>query len=168
VYQNGFVYSHKSNLTIFRWSEITSITAVATNFRALGFIPAGKVREYWIAKANTKLRLASTLDEVDNLLADIRKNSFPHMYDRIKQELDDGKTIEFGLVTIDKNGVKSGGKEYLWLDLAQAGLANGKVYYVPKKPNVISGIHVTTQHVPNFDVLLALSNDLIRQTGQPS
>ena len=167
VYQNGFAYSHRNTILSFQWTEITAINAVVTKLRVYGIIPLGTVREYWIEGKSTQLRLANTLDQVDDLLNEIRKNAFPHMLNRIKQELDSGKAVEFGLIIIDKYGVQFGDKEYFWYDLLQAGVANGMVHYIPKKTSAltVSGIRVSVRNVTNIDVLLALSNDLIRQTG---
>ena len=75
VYRDGFAYLHNDELKVFRWDEITSIMARATNVRALGLIPVGKVREYWIVSASTELRLASTLDQIDELMTEIRKHA---------------------------------------------------------------------------------------------
>jgi len=167
IYQNGFAYSHQNTVSSFQWTEITAINAIATKHRLYGIIPLGTIRDYWIEGKATKLRLADTLDQVDDLLNEIRKNAFPHMYNRIKQELDIGKSVEFGLITIDRYGVLFGDKEYFWYDLLQAGAANGMVYYVPKKNSMltVSGIRVTVRSVTNIDVLLALSNDLIKQSN---
>ncbi len=167
VYQNGFAYSHRNTVSSFQWTEITIINAVATNFRVYGIIPARTVREYWIEANATKLRLADTLEQVDDLLNEIRKNAFPHMLSRIKQELDSGKAVEFGLITIDKYGVRFGDKDYFWYDLLQAGVANGMVHYFPKKTSAltVSGIRLSVRNVSNIDVLLALSNDLIKHSN---
>jgi hypothetical protein len=167
VYQNGFAYSHRNTVSSFQWTEITAINAIATKLRGYGIIPLGMVREYWIEGKATKLRLADTLDQVDDLLKEIRKNALPYMFDRLKQELDSGKAMEFGLITIDKYGVRFGDKDYFWYDLFQAGVAKGRVHYVTKKNSTlaVSGIHVSIQYVTNIDVLLALSNDLIKQNN---
>ena len=167
VYQNGFACSDRNTVLSFQWTEITSIDAIARNLRLYGIIPLGTSRDYWIEAKGSRFRLANTLDQVDDLLNEIRKNAFPHMYNRIKQELDSGKAVEFGLIVIDKYGVRFGDKDYFWYDLLEAGVANGMVYYIPKKTSAltVSGIRVTVRSVTNIDVLLALSNDLIRQTG---
>ena len=113
-----------------------------TNVRVYGIIPFGTIREYWIEGKSTQLRLSNTLDQIDDLLNEIRKNTFPYMYNRIKQELDSGKAVEFGLITIDRYGVRFGDKEYFWYDLLRAGVANGRVHFIPKKNNAltVSGI----------------------------
>lgn len=166
VYQNGFAHSYRNTISSFQWTEIVAINAIATKIRVYG-IPFGTARDYWIEGIATKLRLATTLDQVDDLLNEIRKNAFPYMYNRIKQELDSGKAVEFGLIAIDKYGVRFGDKDYFWYDLLHAGAANGMVYYVPKKTSMltVSGIRVSVRSVTNIDVLLALSNDFIKQSN---
>lgn len=166
VYQNGFVHSYRNTVSGFQWTEITAINAIARKIRVYG-IPLGTARDYWIEGKATKLRLTDTLDQIDDLLNEIRKNAFPHMYDRVKQELDSGKAVEFGLITIDKYGVLYGDQEYFWYDLRYAGAANGMVYFVPKKTNMltINDIHLSVRNVTNLDVLLALSNDFIKQSN---
>lgn len=167
VYQYGFAYSHQSTISSFQWEEIKSIDAMATKVRLYGIIPLGTVREYWIEGKATKLRLADTLEQVDDLLNEIRKNAVPHMFNRLKRELESGKAMEFGLIVIDKYGVRFGDKDYFWYDLLQAGAANGMVYYVPKINGrlTVSGIRVSVRSVTNIDVLLALSNDFIKQNN---
>jgi hypothetical protein len=75
--------------------------------------------------------------------------------------------VEFGLIVIDKYGVRYGDKDYFWYDLLQAGVANGMVHYFPKKTSAltVSGIRLSVRNVTNIDVLLALSNDLIKHSN---
>jgi hypothetical protein len=75
VYRHGFAYLHNDEIKSFRWDNITSVTARATDVRALGILSVGKVREYWIVNRSSELRLASTLDQIDDLLAEIRKHT---------------------------------------------------------------------------------------------
>jgi hypothetical protein len=165
LYQNGVAYQQRKGMTTFKWNEITSIKIEAANFRALGVIPSGKVRDYRIANSSTQLRMASTLDQIDDLMSEIRKNTFTPMLARLRQEFDTGRSIRFGSVTIHKDGVQWKSKKYSWKDLAQAGIANGTIHYIPKNRNPLDGIHVMARDVINFDVLLALSNELIKQNS---
>jgi hypothetical protein len=165
VYQNGFAYLQRKGIVTFLWNEIISIRMEAANFRALGIIPAGKARDYRIANSSAQLRLASTLNQVDDLMAEIGKNTFSPRLARLKQEFDSGRSVQFGSITISKQGVQWKDRNYPWKDLAQAGIAEGTVHFSPKDRKLFGGIHVVVREVTDFDVLLALSNDMIRQHG---
>ena len=75
VYQYGFAYFHNNEMKTFRWDEIILTRAKITNFRALGFIPAGKVRDFWIASNSKNASLAGTLDQVDDLMTEILRRA---------------------------------------------------------------------------------------------
>ena len=163
VYKDGFVYLHNEEVARFRWEEITAIKALTTKVRALGIIPFGTAREYWIIKGSTELRLASTLNQIDELLTDIRKNAFPHLFNRLKNEFDSGREIDFGSITISKNNIQAKEKIYPWTEFAQVTVADGIVHFVVKKRNPVNDIHLSLQYIANLDVLVALSNEWIKQ-----
>jgi len=166
VYQNGLAYLHGKEVITFKWSEIDSIKMEAINFRVFGYVPFGQARDYRISSSSADLRLASTLDQIDDLMAEIRQRVFPSMLERARQELDSGRTVRFGLLAINQYGIQWGNDYYPWIDLSTDGIADGMIHYVPKERRSFRGIHLAVSEIENPDVLLALSNDMIKQSHQ--
>jgi hypothetical protein len=163
LYQNGFAYKTSAReMTSFKWNEIRSILIGITKVDVHG-IPVGTAREYVIKSDTNKLAFDGSLDQVDDLLENIRKNVYPYIYARTKQEFDSGKTIRFGNFLINKSdGVRRNINKYKWSDVAQVRVMNGNVHFLPKKRGSV-GIYDHVGKTPNLEVLLAISQELIKQ-----
>ncbi|MFZ5885231.1 MAG: DUF6585 family protein [Chloroflexota bacterium] len=169
LYQNGFAHFNGRDVTSFQWNDITSITAKVTRMTVYHFIPAGTMRKYIFESPSARLKLDGTLSGVDELVNQIRQNVFPIMVNRLSQELNAGKTLSFGPISISRTeGIRSKNKKYAWADVAGLRVVNGILEVVPKKKGLFGRISSDIGFIPNLDILIALSTDMIRQHNQNS
>lgn len=169
LYSNGFAHFDGKDTISFKWTEITSVTMQVTKMRVYHVIPVGTIRVYTIESPSAKLKLTGTLNKVDDLMFQIRKNAFPHIVKRRVQDLDAGKTLEFGPVLVSRSeGIKIRNKKYGWTDIAKLNVINGAVEVVPKKKGFFQGASAPVGSIPNLDVFMALSEVMIAQNSQPA
>lgn len=175
LYKNGFAYSNGSEVFSFTWNNIAYITAWVVVMRVQGAIPVGTSRLYTIANQSALVKLDGSLNKVDQLANEIRKNAFPYLISKYKQEFDADKTLQFGSIFINKSeGVRKGNRKYKWIDMLGIRVANGGIEFVPKKHASLASfsarfsnsISDTVKNIPNIDVLLAMSNAMIQQNNQ--
>lgn len=169
LYENGFAHFNGRDITSFKWNEITSIKIRITQLHVEHVIPAGKIREFTFESPAAKLKLDGTLSKVEDLVQKIRANTMNFMVPRLMQELNSGKTLQFGPISIHKTeGVSTKRKKCAWKDVAHMRVVNEVVEITPKKNGLFGRISVNSWQVSNLDALFILSEEMIRQNSQVS
>lgn len=167
LYENGFAYFNGRDVTSFKWNEITSIKIRMTQLRVEHFIPAGKIRMFIFESPSAKLKLDGTLSKVEDLVKNIRANALSFMVPRLRQELNSGKILQFGPVSIHKaEGISIKKKKCAWNNIANVRVVNEVLEIVPRKNGLFGRLSANSWQVSNLDALFILSEEMIRQNSQ--
>ncbi len=171
LYRDGLAYTADgSEVSSFRWSEIKLIKMSIVNVLVYGVVPTGSQQSYVIETNKRRLKLDGALSQVHELIHHVRKNSFPHIAAIVRQKLDSGESVKFGRIIINKSdGVRRDARKYRWNEVAQVKVVNGMIVFQPKKRVwIFSGINDLVRNTPNLDILLAISDEMIKQNASIS
>lgn len=167
LFQNGFTYFNGRKATSFKWDEITSVTQAVTQMSYYGVIPAGSIKKFSIEGPAGTLKMDGTLSKVDGLLTEIRKNSYPCRFERQMQELEGGKTLQYGPLSISKaGGIEMKNKKIAWADIADMRIQNGNLEIVSRQKGLFKNISTPVGKTSNIDVFIGVSQAMAQQANQ--
>jgi hypothetical protein len=167
LFQNGFTYFNGRKASSFKWDEITSVTQAVTQMSYYGVIPAGTTKKFTIEGPAGILKMDGTLSKVDELLAEIRKNSYPCRFERQMQELNGGKTLQYGPLSISKaGGIEMKNKKIVWADIADMRIQNGNLEIVSRQKGLFKNISTPVGKTSNIDVFVGVSQAMAQQANQ--
>lgn len=164
LFQNGFTYFNGRQATSFKWDEITSVTQAVTQMSYFNVIPAGTTKKFTIEGPSATLKMDGTLSKVDELLSEVRKNSYPCRFERQMQELEGGRTLQYGPLSISKaDGIQMKNKRIAWADIANMRIENGNLEIVSRQKGLFKNISTPIGKTSNVDVFLGISEAMTRQ-----
>jgi len=164
VYQDGFAHYRGKDLPSFKWVDIAAITMRAIKMTYYGIIPTGTMHKYTLYNRDgEKYKLDGIMSKIEELILQIRQGIFPHLMNEYKTLFNAGKPLEFGHMIISRSGgVRKGNKTYPWQDIAQIAMDKGTVHIVPKKRGLFRGFTQPVESIPNVDVFLTISKEMIQ------
>lgn len=167
LFQNGFTYFNGRQATSFKWDEITSVQQAVTQMTYYHLIPAGTIKKFEIVGPNTTLKMDGTLSKVDDLILQIRKNSYPCRFDRQMQELNGGRTLQYGSLSASRaEGIQMKNKRIAWADIANVRIENGNLEIHSRQKGLFKNISTPVGKTPNIDVFLGISEAMSQQANQ--
>ena len=168
LFSDGFVYHDGRKPLEFRWDDIAAIFTRKDGDDAWGFLRRGRTGVYTVVHQDgTVLKLGGNLQQVEELYEEIRRRVYHPILTRCCTDYDSGETVQFGpfglsqslgLITIDKS--------FLWDEIGQVTIQQGRLHLKPKGSGWSTGISVSSGQVPNLDVFLAMVNELAGLSAQ--
>ena len=157
VYEQGLAFRTWRGLRQWGWADIQGIQANITRYTYMGFVPMGTTHTYmvWTHKGDY-LTLTQTIGQVQALASEIEQATNPILLKQSVQAFENNQPVNFGPISLSRQGAKFNGKLYDWSQVANITIENGYVQISKKGGGFFSGASVSAAMVPNLNVFLAL------------
>lgn len=160
LYRDGFAYSDRGGVRQFHWNDVHSMTSAVTRHYRNGIYTGTSHIYTLVVRDNQRIILNDALQNVEELAGAIQQNIFPHLYKDAADRFNAGQTVAFGNVSIHKNGITIGKKDYGWEDVQQVTINNGFLTVTRKGGGLFKGAAAAASTVPNLPVLLSIVNQV--------
>jgi hypothetical protein len=160
LYDHGFVYLMKRRFTLFPWDRIDvwqNLYEVTVNL-----VPAGRWSEITVRrKDGEELFLKNEIQRIRELANAIQNGVARSLFPRVVQALDQGKVVEFGPFTLDRQTLQYENNTIGWADLGAVNIKNGAIR-IEKRGGWITWAAVPIAKVPNAYLYLTVVNHFAR------
>ena len=154
VYEHGIVQVVRGKRIQVLWDEVERLRIEAVSVRMNG-IPAGSMRIYRVGtSAGEQLRLNSHLDGIEKLGAELERQVWTRLGPRVKAELDAGRTVTFGPLSLRAVGVAYKDDLLPWARLGKWRMQVGFID-IFERGTKRRFAHVRFANVPNAHLLLS-------------
>ena len=162
VYTNGFAYSDRKGVHNWRWDQVKDVTANVIRHYTNG-IYTSTTHTYTLVKAGgEKLVINDAIKNVEAFYTHLQNNTLQHRYQRYADAYNRGEAVQFGPVTISKQGgIQIGKKSYVWEEIEQVAINKGVLSVKKKDGGWFSGASATAGAIPNLHVLLSIINQIV-------
>jgi hypothetical protein len=151
IYENGFAYTRKGQLSAFRWEDVVSITI---------FPVRGRYCHRVEAATGDQFAFTGNPDYMGQM---VRDRSFPARRQRLGEAFNRGDTIDFGRVSISRGeGVRSDDTVFPWGEIKSISVRPGSVVLSMKDDSFFhaGGANWAIHRIPNLDVLLGMAREM--------
>jgi len=110
-------------------------------------------------------KIDGSIDHFEQLVNEVEAKVYPTFYLDCQEILAAGKSISFGVIQLDQQGIKFNEEIILWNQVAKMTVAKGNVilkYWIAAK---LSELKTPANTIPNLPVLLKLADDYIHSAG---
>jgi hypothetical protein len=160
-YENGFAYHDRKGLQTWRWEEVALFYQAITRHYTNG-IYTGTTYLYTLQKADgSRAKFDNAFSKAKELGRIIAQKTSPFQYKRAVEAYNAGKTIVFGPVGLNKNGIAIGNKVYPWKETRQVSIAQGYLRISKKDGGWFSGASASAASIPNLEVLLLIIDQVV-------
>lgn len=168
LYSDGLAYYDGGKILVFRWEDVAAIFTCENRYNPSNSLQRKSKGGYTIVHQDGKvLKLGGHLQMVDKLYEDIRSQVYHPILTRCCTAYDSGETVQFGPLKMNRGlGLITPNKSYLWDEIGQATIEQGRLHITPKGSGWSTGFSAPLGVVPNLDVFLAMVNELAGLTGQ--
>jgi len=162
VYANGFACSDRKGVQSWRWDQVKDVTANVVRHYTNG-IYTGTSHTYTLSRNNgEKLVIKDTIKNVEGFYTHLQNHTLQHRYQRCADAYNRGEMVQFGPVTISKQGgIQVGKKAYAWDDIEQVAINKGVLSVKKKDGRWFSGASASAGAIPNLHVLLSMINQIV-------
>ncbi len=156
AYARGLAVRDRKGLRFWRWEQIRAVYQAVTKHYTNG-IYTGTTHVYTIeVEPQGREVFDDRYQNIEKLGELLRRRTFDILYDRAAQEYNAGKTLQFGRVAIDKNGIAIGKKSFPWDSVAQVSVQRGVLRVMKQGGGWFGGASVPVSRIPNLAVLLSI------------
>ena len=156
VYKTGLVYRRGRRKETWKWDEVEHLFEKITRKPAFPFRVQGQHRYRLTGPSRRPLILDDRIDQVELLADRLRKARFSTLYASRAAAYNEGDTILFGPVSLNKVGITLGGRGYGWDKIAPGRIDQGYLVFPLNQGSAEAAAHILTEQVPDMDVLVAL------------
>lgn len=162
LFSDGLAYYDGRKILDFRWEDIAAIFTRGKGDVPGGFLHREGTRAYTVVHQDgTMLKLGDDLQQVEELYEGIRRRVYHPILTRCCTEYDSGEIVQFGPFGLSQSlGLITANKSFLWDEIGQVTIQQGRLHLKPKGSGWSTGITATSDQVPNLDVFLAMVNEL--------
>ncbi len=141
-------------LNIFRRDEITLFLV----------IPRRK-QEFEIHTTNGVAKIEGNISHYKEFLGKIEAMIYPGLYLKDQELIALGKTIKFGEILLNQQGLKYGETILLWNQIADVKVVRGRVVIRNYQDSKIRTIKIPARKIPNIPIFLKLAEENIHTAG---
>jgi hypothetical protein len=118
MYEHGFAYTRGTKTHNFRWDEIEAIWQHIVTYRVrllIFYVPVGTGHKYTIRTTDGEtIKLTNSVNKVGELGSLIQEQVLKHMLPRAIDTYNNGGTLQFGKLSISKQGINNGKETIPW------------------------------------------------------
>lgn len=167
VYQDGLVYTRSGKTDVVRWDEIEEARMQILSIGTRGGRGSmDTVYAYEIGRESgpaLKFRFnKNSIRNIDALSATIQQEVTRRHLPRAMQSLAQGEAVQFGKLSVDRQGIGNGKEMISWDDVEDVKVNNGTIN-IRKKGKWLNWSHVSVGETPNVFVFLALVDGVMKQ-----
>ncbi|MBM3150700.1 MAG: hypothetical protein FJZ96_00610 [Chloroflexi bacterium] len=164
VFEGGLALRDRDGEYAWPWRDVTAVTASATRREFLGLL-LGDSRRYAIHfRDGRQALLGDAWTDAGQLAGSILCRSFPARYAQAAAELEAGKPVSFGPVTLGREGLHLKERSLGWDDIESLVIRRGWLRLA--QPGG-ARVRLDAGRVRNLDVLLALLEQQIPVQVEP-
>jgi len=155
VHDGGFVWRENGQTLTVRWNEVASLRDSHVK-RSVAGMPIAETNVYRVRLASGRELVATNmLDEVDRF-GDAVVEALARRLPEMRDTLAEGRTVRFGDVAVDGEGISYGERRVVWSALASVTVEEGELTLATNDgPPVV----LEWSSVPNARLLVALISD---------
>ena len=160
VCKEGFIFTTGKKNEPFRWDAIAGVWLEIKNYSSYG-VKVGSTYKYTVQRNDgEKLVLDEKFIEVDALGNTVTQETTQSMLPRTLEDFNAGKTIAFGPLSLNQQGISNGKNMLPWSEVSGIGINKGMVL-VGKKGKKLNWLTIEVAKVPNVFVFDALARSLV-------
>lgn len=163
LFDDGLIYDRRNKSEIkIHWHDISEVNSYATRY-FINLIPVSEKIYTYEIKTNSglKLTLDDKISNLEELIYSIRLNFYTIMLPELRKKYDNGGTILFGKIGINKTGIFYGRKCLSWNDV---GSIETKVGYLEIFTNKMYRWKlVSLKNIPNLPLFLSIKEDIMKE-----
>ncbi|MBO0795590.1 MAG: hypothetical protein J2P36_32260 [Ktedonobacteraceae bacterium] len=156
VFAYGLIYSKGSQVIPMRWEHIQAVQhkIAQSSYRTS--------HTYTLQLTNGQsLKLPSALKEVVDLGTIVDNEVARTQLPQAMQAFSAGQPINFGRLTIDRNGINNGKDFFPWQQIDRVAIKDQ--YVVAEKQGIVLKLSVKAEDVPNFSLLDSMVNHITQR-----
>jgi hypothetical protein len=162
IFTNGFAYSDRKGVQVWRWEQVEEITANVVRHYALGLL-TGTSQTYTLRKSNgERLVLSESLQDIESLYHHLENSTLKRRYQHLAESYNHGNTVTFGPVHIGKQiGIQIGTKSYPWEEIGEVVIDKGVLSIKKKDGGWHNKANTSAGEIPNLHILLSIINQIV-------
>jgi len=156
LFTDGFIYCEAEQTTVFPWSRVAEILinkAVRNGNPSSGYTIT---RDDGIKAKFGTLSLGHPAE--DDLGQEITDGALPYHLKRAQEDLDAGKDVAFGKITLNVQGIKVMSHWRPWNEVEKIFLEDGMLFVLKHGELKLLGLSVAVMVIPNVHTLLLLAD----------
>jgi hypothetical protein len=140
---------------IYMWAELSGISSSATRLTILGkpisTTPAGKI----FISTGRSIDLSGSYQGIPKLIKIVKSKLYPLIWPQIKSEIRSGRAVNFGHITVRKEGMEVSKRTLPWESISRLHTEAG---FLVVELHDNSSRKVPTINIPNLELLLETVN----------
>jgi len=162
IFADGFAYSDRQGVQVWRWEQVEEITANVIRHYALGLY-TGTRHTYTLRHTNgDTLVLKESLQEIESFYQQLENSTLKRRYQQLADSYNHGNPLAFGPIRIGKQlGIQMGTKNYPWEEIGEVMIDKGVLSIKKKNGGWHSKATTPAGEIPNLHILLSIINQIV-------
>jgi len=154
VHKNGIFLSLRKKYFVY-WRQISGISTNLTQKRFLFLKSPITYKVVLHLRSGQSVHLSHTLDRLPVLITRIKANLYPPLLQGLKQKLNQGGTLQFGPLSIQKDSLSLNSHTYPWSQIPRVSVQSGKLVIELADHKRAT---IALARIPNFELLFQIMN----------
>ena len=161
IFENGFAHYDGKALKAWGWHELAEINSNVKDVLLYGIIKTGTRHKHILKNTQGEaIKLQDDLKNVAGFVQLLQDRSFSATRERAVKRLEQGDTVEFGKVALNRDGITiRGAKPITWDDIFNVSMNNGVFTIKRASGSLFPNVSVATAEIANADLLMSLLAD---------
>jgi hypothetical protein len=164
VYEHGFAYTKGNSTHNVRWDEIEAIWQHVITYRIrviIFYIPIITAHQYTIRKTGGEhIKLTNSIGKIGEIGTLIQEQALQHMLPRAIETYNNGGTLQFGKLSISKQGITKGKETLPWDQVKDVQIGEGYVT-IKKNGKWLRWAGIDVSKVPNPFLFITLVDRIV-------
>jgi hypothetical protein len=152
----SFTWRKGRKLQVYPWKAIQGVYVTSVSYGILDFAWARKTEIVLEMEEGKHLSINQTFENIEKLLENIKRHVYPIMFERLKNNFQQGEPLSFGPLLLTSQGVLNGRKPLRWQDIGKISLEQGSLRFQPVEGSEGPKFTIPVHKIPNFELCLQL------------
>jgi hypothetical protein len=163
LYENGIAVRSLRGVQAWHWREISRVMTVISSGSSIGIHTGMRYKMTLERRRGERIVLDDDFENIAALVSQVRDALIPRLYERYISVFNQGRTVAFGDVSIDRlKGMRIGDGAVSWTMIDKIILKDGVLQIDirrPKKNVSIKRLHL--DRIPNAEVMLMIIDQFV-------
>ncbi len=160
-YTHGLAVRDRKGVRFWRWEQIQLLYRSVVKHYTNGIYTGTTHRYTIVLEQGGREKFDDRYQNVEKLGDNLQTRTFDHLYARAVEAYNAGRKLQFGRVTVDKQGITVGKKAYPWASVGRVSINRGVLRVKQKGGGRLDGASVTVSTIPNYLVLFAVLDQVV-------
>lgn len=152
LYPSGLIFRRGGHARSLAWQDIRSLQH-ANSWLGLPTSFAGRTTSLLIETIDgAQVRIPRELDQFEHVVGEIKGRVYPRMQRAFSAAFNQGKTLHFGPIRMDNDGLQIGGHPLEWGQLDSINLQHGELVFHISGGGRSGNLAVSANRIPNVDL----------------